>query len=431
MSLINDMLRDLSHVQKTEQQTIHDQPQAAMHVDDQRELLNQSSVNKPSPNVVWPSLVVFLVVMGVLVVWKKNVGQSETVPAVEPQSIASVPVPAVSITQEPVAQESQAVKVATTPHEIVAQQNQEATRELNERLAALETAITKLSDTVQESNQATFASANEVAPGNNAIPEIVTDDAMDFVEQQESVRIRDPFNESQTYTADFDSDTMVSNNVDAENGISDEDKTPSGPLEPVADNSHLSIAPNLAYLDQRNAEQARELVAQGRVMDAVIALQTFIIKNKSPRESAKTLLDIYIDEKNIPAMEKLLSSANYLLPVDHHFYAAKAAILQEREDYAIELLESQLNNADSYENYRSLLAGLYQREGKYSEAANLYRRLLGNFGEKPAYWLGYALAQDSLNQTQTAKQAYLRVAQYSDLQPQVRSYIEQRLSVLQ
>ena len=427
MSLINDMLRDLSHVQKAERQTIHGHPQAETQVDEQRELLSQSGVNKPNPNVLWPSLLVFVAVMTVLVAWKKNVGnESESVSSTAPQSTISKSYSVVPDNKD----NKQDLHIATvvaapTPQESDVQQQHPATRELNERLAALETAITQLSDRVQESNQVASANVVEATADNESIQtQLVTDDAMDFIEPQESVRIHDPFEQHSTHHAELQSDIAAIGEANDEGPAASE-------LESVAENSHLSIAPNLAFLDQRQAEVARNLVAQGQVMDAVIALQTFIEKNKSPRESAKALLDIYISEKNIPAMEKFLASANYLLPVDHHFYAAKAAIVQEREDYAIELLESQLGNADSDENYRALLAGLYQRKGKYSEAANLYRRLLGNFGEKPAYWLGYALAQDSLNQTQTAKQAYLRVAQYSDLQPQVRSYIEQRLSVLQ
>jgi hypothetical protein len=65
------------------------------------------------------------------------------------------------------------------------------------------------------------------------------------------------------------------------------------------------------------------------------------------------------------------------------------------------------------------------------EAANHYRRLLSVFGDKSAYWLGFALAQDALNQPQVAVQAFQRVNQYVDLQPQVRDYVLQRIAALQ
>jgi MSHA biogenesis protein MshN len=67
----------------------------------------------------------------------------------------------------------------------------------------------------------------------------------------------------------------------------------------------------------------------------------------------------------------------------------------------------------------------------YLKAANHYRRLLSVFGDKPAYWLGFALSQDALNQSKVAAQAYQRVNQYADLQPQVRTYVQQRITALQ
>ena len=130
-------------------------------------------------------------------------------------------------------------------------------------------------------------------------------------------------------------------------------------------------------------------------------------------------------------MRNSLAQASYFSVVDQTFYAAKVAIIQQEETQAIQLLETHLDEAEKNENYRSLLAGLYQRTGAHLEAANHYRRLLSVFGDKPAYWLGFALAQDSLNQGPVAAQAYQRVNQYADLQPQVRTYIQQRIAALQ
>jgi MSHA biogenesis protein MshN len=127
----------------------------------------------------------------------------------------------------------------------------------------------------------------------------------------------------------------------------------------------------------------------------------------------------------------LLAKANFLSPAEQVFYQAKMLVSQQREDQAMDLLETHLADAEKDENYRALLAGLYQKNGKPLEAANHYRRLLTVFGDKPAYWLGFALSQDALNQPQAALQAYQRVNQYNDLPPQVQTYIQQRLAALQ
>jgi len=130
-------------------------------------------------------------------------------------------------------------------------------------------------------------------------------------------------------------------------------------------------------------------------------------------------------------MQSLLLQADYLPVVERIFYEAKIAVIQQQDAQAIQLLETHMQEAEQDENYRALLAGLYQRTGMNLEAANHYRRLLSVFGDKPAYWLGFALAQDALNQPQVAAQAYQRVNQYADLQPQVRTYVQQRIAALQ
>jgi DNA-binding SARP family transcriptional activator len=195
--------------------------------------------------------------------------------------------------------------------------------------------------------------------------------------------------------------------------------------------SHLSIAPNAKWKDEQQAQEAVELLAQGQADLAVEKLQHFISVEKQPRESMKALLDIFVAQEKPDAVRNSLAQASYLTVVDQTFYAAKVAIIQQEEIQAIQLLEAHLDEAEKNENYRSLLAGLYQRTGSHLEAANHYRRLLSVFGDKPAYWLGFALAQDSLNQGPVAAQAYQRVNQYADLQPQVRTYIQQRIAALQ
>ncbi len=415
MSLLNDMLCDLSHSQKNAE--VMSAPALELQQDEQRELLNQSSVIKPEPGKLWPSVAVFICVFFASWVWK------QTEWAATPAQVAI---------DSPVAAKNTDSHKAETPA-----QAPDSTVVLNERLAALETAITKLSHVVEESQVITSDTVNaevrnqEMAEAlNQETAEALNEETAEALneetismesaqadESQTSVSIRDPF--VQDYTADSGENKVVGTAK----------QSPADNTMPAG--AHLSVKPNAAFLDQRHAEQGRQLAAQGQPSDAIIALQAFIAQAQEPGESTRALLDIFVEQENIAAIESLLAQADYLSQLDKQFYAAKVAIIQQREDRAIELLEAQVTQAEAQESYRSLLAGLYQRAGKYAEAASAYRRLLGSFGEKPAYWLGLALAQDSLSQSQTARQAYLRVAEYPDLQPEVRAYIQQRLTALQ
>lgn len=407
MSLLNDMLRDLSATQKPADRMGDTAVELDLNAREQRELLHQSSVIKPMPGTLLPSLAVFVVVLVLLVAWRQGfwlpanpLSASERVP--ESASAAGaglnttittpeLPAPGTAIDQPATAAQQDSDINAQA---IVPEQKENV---LDERLAALESAITRLSTAVEESNTAT-AETTAVIPAEDQA-------------EIESVSIRDPFAPATNSSVSGQPETVQNEVIPAD--------------------AHLSIAPNPVALDQRQAEQARQLLAQGLASDAIISLQAFIAGATAPRESAKVLLDIFSSQENALAINNFLAAADYLSPVEQHFYAAKVAIIQQREADAIQLLEEQLPEANDQENYRALLAGLYQRAGKFQEATTMYRRLLTSAGNKPAYWLGFALAQDSLNQTQTARQAYLRLAEYADLQPQVRTYIQQRLAALQ
>lgn len=420
MSLLNDMLRDLSLAQKGGDAAA----QAAvveLNQDEQRDLLNQSSVIKQEPGKLWPSLLAFLVVLICLlfakqILWPHNkLGQTDNVSAThKPMQVAQ----ALVVTEAAVGQKKTQIEntenLGQTTQPIAQDVDKampaqkDATEILNERLVSIENAISKLSVTVMQAQ----------LPEVENIP--LQANPASFATTQMSVSIRDPF--EQVNSAGVQSEMEGPTASSAINSI---DETV------VPDDAHLSIAPNPAFLDQKTAEQGWKLFNQGQTSDAIIELQAFIAANKTPRESVKVLLDIFSEQENIAAIENLLYTADYLSQVDKQYYAAKVAVIRQQEVKAIELLEENLGEAETNENYRALLAGLYQRAQQYPEAAAAYRRLLGTFGEKPAYWLGLALAQDSLNQWQTAKQAYLRLAEYPELQPQVRTYIQQRLAALQ
>lgn len=431
MSLLNDMLRDLSHQQSTVE-TAPAANQAALdfNAQEQRELFHNTSVAKPLPRTLVPSVLVFVSVLAILGLWKlgflapSNNGVATTSPILDRES-SQTPVTSSSIiestTAGQVAESTQHALSESKPTvEPVA--NNVVVPELGERIAALESAITTLSVVVANANiqannkivNAELTESEEIASAVPALDkELISEMEQGLGEiaanTSASVSIREPF-----------AQTSI------EPVIESQARSVAEVGEPK-----LSIAPNVKWQDQQQAQQANELVAQGQTNVAIEKLRNFIIAADQPRESVKALMDIFAMQENISAMQALVAQAKYLSVIEKTFYAAKIATIQQQDEQAIHLLETHLGEAERDENYRALLAGLYQRTGMHVEAANHYRRLLSVFGDKPAYWLGFALAQDALNQPQVAVQAYRQVNQYADLQPQVRTYVQQRIVALQ
>lgn len=418
MSLLNDMLRDLSHQQKTVG-TAATANQAALdfNAQEQRELFYDTSAAKPLPRTLVPSLVVFVLVLAILILWKLNFftlpnpDTTTAIPSVADQAIIQP-----AVVKQSIIESTTVVQATPSVHQMTAEpepitesaESNSVVPELGERIAALESAITNLSVVVANANN---QQANNSVPAQGNEPLAPTEQASESVsvETPASVSIQEPFAPVAT--------EPVAESITT--SLAEED-------EP-----QLLIAPNVKWKDQQQAQQANQLVVQGQTDIAIEKLQNFIATAAQPRESIKTLLDIFAVQENIAEMQILLASANYLSVVEQAFYAAKIAVIQQQDEQAIQLLEAHLSEAERDENYRALLAGLYQRTGLHLEAANHYRRLLSVFGDKPAYWLGFALAQDALNQAQVAAQAYQRVNQYADLQPQVRTYVQQRIAALQ
>lgn len=386
MSLLNDMLRDLSHQQSSMKTTAAaNQSAVDFNAQEQRELFYSTSAAKPLSRNLIPSLVVFILVVIMLTFWKWHLSTNPTPQAVD----------------KPIA------NALASPSGVEVSHSVEPA--LGERIAALESAITTLSVVVanannQTSNQLPAVQAAPVA--TTAVAEPVNEPHSEDL--SESVSIHEPFA------------------LPVEEPVTDS-------AVRVVDNDEptFSIAPNTQWKDQQQSQQAKQLVAQGQTDLAIEQLQRFISTAEQPRESLKMLLDIFAARDNADAMHALLAQVNYLSVVEYTFYTAKMASIKHEDVQAIQLLEAHLGQAERDENYRALLAGLYQREGMHVEAANHYRRMLSVFGEKPAYWLGFALAQDALNESQVAVQAFQRVNQYDDLQPQVRAYIQQRIAALQ
>lgn len=203
--------------------------------------------------------------------------------------------------------------------------------------------------------------------------------------------------------------------------------------EPFAEptvSQHLSVLPNAAWRDKQIVAQAQTLLANKQMIAAINVLKNYILGAEKPTASTSLLLDLYGQQAAVDEMESLLLDATYLTAVERTYYSAKIAVLNAQKNEAIRLLESRLSEAEDYEVYRALLASLYQGEARYAESVSHYRRLINAFGDKPAYWLGFALSLDALGQKPSALQAYQRVAEFPNLQAEVRQYINQRMAEL-
>lgn len=109
---------------------------------------------------------------------------------------------------------------------------------------------------------------------------------------------------------------------------------------------------------------------------------------------------------------------------------ARLILEQGRDTAAIEVLETALVNAVGNADYLALLAGIYQRNQRYADAAASYRSALSLAPQRAAWWLGLGLALEGSGALQPAAGAYRSAIENPGLNPDARRYAEQRLQQL-
>jgi len=198
----------------------------------------------------------------------------------------------------------------------------------------------------------------------------------------------------------------------------------------VTEATTLSVAPTQAWKDDQVVQQAQHLLQQGKQTDALELLKQFVSNADKPIMSTILLADLYLQQGNTQAADVLANKTNYLPDFLKAKINAQLLSANGDNDQAIALLEKNLPAATDNESYRALLASLYHKTANYSQSVISYQRLLNSFGDKPAYWLGLALAYDGLVQPKNALQAYLHLREFPQLQDQVKNYTDQRIAAL-
>ncbi len=198
----------------------------------------------------------------------------------------------------------------------------------------------------------------------------------------------------------------------------------------VTEAATISIVPNAARQDELVAKEARALIQQNKMAQAEDLLKRFIASETMPVQSTEALVSFYLQQGDVQAAEELLSKAHYVSPVEKAKMSAQLLTARGDNSAAIHTLEEHLSAADDNEQYSAFLASLYHKTGRYQQSVLSYQRLLKSYGEKPAYWLGLALAFDGLTQPDNALQAYQRLREFPQLQLPVKAYIDQRIAAL-
>lgn len=465
MSLLNDMLRDLS-----QRQPVLD---GAEGYDEQ--LLQASSI-APKRQYAWVKLsaffvVVFIAVLAISYAGKKISGVNPVV-AVEPKKNSTVHnqkeiVPAPHAAIAPITYSTENTVVESAPAEITTAEsatvkaipaeieNTSLQNHIKDLLQQAERAMVmdRLTTPVEDNAYAYYQKILSMSADNNYAKEGLDKIAQRYLikaqeqsqlgnlAQAEALLQRARFVSARfvdAHTVEFGELSNQTADVQAAEQITETPVTvqpetikPFVVAEAVAKEApSVSVVPNAGWKDEQLAHHAQDLIQKGKQAEAQILLKNFVASEQKPALSAALLAELYIQQANTAAADIILEQTNYLAMDVKAKLKAQIFSLQGDDAQAIAVLEKNLAVADANEGYRSLLASLYHKTANYPQSILSYQRLMSSFGEKPAYWLGLALAYDGLSQPKNALQAYIRLREFPQLQDQVKQYTDQRISAL-
>jgi MSHA biogenesis protein MshN len=468
MSLLNDMLRDLS-----QRQPVLD---GAEGYDEQ--LLQTSSIASKKQHT-WIKLssffvIVFIAVLGISYASKKLSG-AQPVITVEPKKTSAVPnqkemVPAPNTSVAPITSNAENAVVESAPTEIAASEpatvktipaeteNTNLQNHIKDLLQQAERAMVmdRLTTPVEDNAYAYYQKILSMSADNNDAKEGLDKIAQRYLSkaqeqsqlgnlaQAEALLQRARFVSARFVDAHTVEFGELSNQTAAVQATQQEietaviaQPTQTETIKPfvvaeavVKEAPSVSVVPNAGWKDEQLARHAQELIQKGKQAEALALLKNFVASEQKPALSAALLAELYIQQANTAAADIILEQTNYLAVDVKAKLKAQILSLQGDDVQAITVMEKNLAAADVNEGYRSLLASLYHKTANYPQSILSYQSLINSFGDKPAYWLGLALAYDGLSQPKNALQAYLRLREFPQLQDQVKQYTDQRISAL-
>ena len=437
MSLLNDMLRDLSQ-----------RKQVADGVEAYDDSLLESSSLVKKKDQSWVYLVIFFSAVFCVVLVVKHFLFPTSVVQEQPKATLehrSVPKTIAEKAPAPIENEKGAAFTeATTKETVESAVNQETQNHINDLFTQAERAIAmdRLTSPIEDNAYNYYQKILTLSPKDNAAK-----DGLDMIASRYMAKAQEQMKlgnvqqaQALIQRARFVSERYVQaheisvNESVVENfGGPTEEKSPASETIkslPIAEAQSLSVVPNADWKDEQLARHAQELVQQGKQVEAMALLKNFVVSEQKPALAAAVLADLYIRQGNTQAASILLEKADYMAADSKAKLQAQIFVAEGDEAQAIAVLEKNIAFADGNESYRSLLAGLYHKTANYQQSIKNYQSLLANFGEKPAYWLGLALAYDGLGQSKNALQAYKHVAEFPQLQEQVKKYTGQRIAAL-
>jgi len=177
----------------------------------------------------------------------------------------------------------------------------------------------------------------------------------------------------------------------------------------------------LKYLEQENWIVAEENFNQALTI------------NPSLVDARLRLVGVLQQQMQLDKAEKLLLQGLQLTPENSDLRKVYARLLLKDQRYvdAIKLLKAAPVPVIAQDlEYHALLAALLQESKQFEAASQVYSQLLQVRPQSALWWMGMAISQEQLGNSENARNAYQKALNLKGLRPDLQNYIQSRLQVL-
>lgn len=177
---------------------------------------------------------------------------------------------------------------------------------------------------------------------------------------------------------------------------------------------------------------ALRLIAANESIAAYTSLEQHIMQNRYAHQSRETYGKLLVNDGEYLAARNVIESGLSLAPNHAGFKKIKARILIANGALteAVDLLSSRAPSINEDVEYHEILATAQLASRDYSGALNSYTQLVRLDRRQGRWWYGFAASQESLGNREAARQGYDQALQQSNLSPNLRRRIQERLTVL-
>lgn len=187
----------------------------------------------------------------------------------------------------------------------------------------------------------------------------------------------------------------------------------------------------------KNAKASIGSFEEAKAISDLEAVVAFKAGNNGAENSVNTsqrveamifLVDYYASARNANALQNIINVTSPASAISSYAQAKQALLVSDILG-AYNILNSK-EVLHHFEAYDALLAALHHKMNNFSEARDLYRKLLVNNIRNPQYLLGYALALDALEDFDRAYSAYQDLVKVKHPNQAVMKYSRERLQSL-